>query len=309
MGYRMGSYQQRVGRGRFSHKRKKGRGSGFGSAGDSSYVSLSALGRKRRFLGKVEKALASKTVYEYVASQRHVSPVNQQGYTYIPLFFSDDIKNAFATSTGTTPNEGGKVYLEYATMRTQIVNQINVPTTVWLYDCRLRRDADDPLQPNTDYLAGIQAQGGLNTDYLMPYSTPFKSSRFCTKWKVMRVTKILLAPGEEHVHTLRINAYTSIAQQRLYDVNSSGATGETGIGGLSHIVMVVSLGGVVNDATTVTNVGFSNAALDIVFAKTYRVAALYDDKHRYGKTSLLPSITTGSTMVEVDADPSPIVQA
>jgi len=309
MGYRMSSYRKRVGRYRHYPKKRKGSRGGFGSAGDASFVTLSGKGARRKFLGRIEKALASKAVYDNVSSLRHTSLVNNMGYSYFPLLFSDDVRQAFATCTGATPNEGGRVYIEYATLRMQLVNQINVPASVWIYEACLRRDTNDALQPNTDLLAGIQAEGGTATDYATPYTTPFKSSRFCTKWKIKRVTKILIAPGEEHIHTLRVNVYGYVAQQRLYDANSSVATGLFGLGGISHTILVASLGGVINDNTTVTNVGFSATALDIAVAKTYRVAALYDDKHKYAKTSTLPTITTGSTMVEVDADPSAVVSA
>jgi len=309
MGYRMSSYRKRVGRRRHYPKKRKGSSGGFGSAGDASYVSLSGQGARRKFLGAVEKALATKAVYDNVSSLRHVSLVNQMGYSYHSLCFTDEIKNAFFACTGATPNEGGRVYIEYVTARMQIVNQVNVPASIWIYEACLRKDTNDALQPNTDLLAGIQAEGGSATDYLLPYTTPFKSSRFCAKWKIKRCTKILLAPGEEHVHTVRLNVYGYVAQQRLYDANSSVATALFGVGGLSHLIMVATLGGVINDNTTTTNVGFAATAIDIAMAKMYRVSALYDDKHKYAKTSTLPTITTGSTMVEVDADPSAIVTA
>lgn len=309
MGYRMSSYRKRTGGRRHYPKKRKGGSGGFGSAGDASYVSLSGQGARRKFLGAVEKALATKAVYDNISSVRHTSPVNAQGYTYYPLCFTDDIKNAFFACTGATPNEGGRVYIEYVTARMQIVNQVNVPASIWIYECALRKDTKDALQPNTDFLAGIQAEGGSATDYTLPYTTPYKSSRFCTKWKIKRCTKLLLAPGEEHVHTVRLNVYGYVSQQRIYDANSSIATALFGVGGLSHLIMITSLGGVINDNTTPTNVGFAATALDIAMAKTYRVSSLYDDKHKYAKTSTLPTITTGSTMVEVDADPSPIVVA
>lgn len=295
--------------GRSVFKGKRRGGSGFGSAGDFSYVSVSGLGRGRRFLGRVEKALASKTVKEVLGSARLESNVNQQGILWVPLCFSDSLRNAFSTTVGTTPNEGGKLYVEYASLRMQLVNQANVPTTVWIYDICLRRDEDDALTPSQDWERGIIQQGGAANDYLLPYSTPFKSSRFCVKWKIKKVTKAFLNPGESHVHTLRINVYNYIAQQRIYDATGSHAGASYGVGGLSHMVAVVILGGVVNDDANKLDVGYSNAAIDAAYTATYRVCALFDDRKRYTKTSTLPSITTGSTMVEVDADPSAIVTA
>lgn len=308
-GYRPYKSVQFPAKRRHGYKKRTKRASGFGGAGDASFVSLSALGKRRRFLGAVEKALASKTVYEVISSTRVEGITNSQGNGWIPVCFPDDLKAAYATSTGANPNEGGKVYIEYVQMRLQMVNQTNVPVSTWLYDVMLRRDLQVAPDPNDDWDYGIRQQGGGTTDYTLPFSTPFKSNRFCSQWLVRRVTKVLLAPGETHVHTLRLNVYSSIAQSRLYSVATDAvASGVNGIGGLSHVIGVVTLGGVVNDESTQTNVGYAPHALDLAWTCSYRVAALFDDKHRYSRSSTLTSIAKAKTMVEADADPSDVIE-
>lgn len=307
-GYKLGKSVQFKPSRRRSFKKRSKPSRNFGGAGDSSFVTLSALGRRRRFLGAVEKALASKTVYEVVSSARHEGNTNQQGITWIPVCFPDDLKAAFATSTGTTPNEGGKVYIEYVLMRLQCVNQTNVPVSMWVYDVMLRRDLQVSPQLSGDWDRGIRAQGGTTGDYLLPFSTPFKSNRFCSQYLIRRVTKVLLAPGETHVHTLKLSVYSAIPQSRLYSITDAAASGSVGLGGLSHAIGIVTLGGVINAEATQTNVGYAPHAVDLAWTTSYRVAALFDDKVRYSKSSTLSPIEAPKTMVEVDADPSDVIE-
>jgi len=237
-----------------------------------------------------------------LGSSRHTGAVNQQGISYVTHFDSTDIIQAYLQCTGATPNEGGKVYLQNCVTKIQVVNQTNLPTTVWFYDMMLRRDSNDALTPTDDWKEGIDQAGGSATDYLLPYTTPYRSHRFCTKWVIKKVNRKMLAPGEEHVHNVKVNVYRSIAQERIYTAGSSVATGLASIGGLTHYTMIVSLGGLINDSVTTTNVGYGRQALDIAYTKTYKVSALFDDKFKYQKASSLPAITLEQTMVEVDAD-------
>jgi len=304
--YKMGPYRRRPKS--YGMRAKKRRS--FGPAGGSSIAKLNALGKRKVFLGRIEKALASKCHYESLGSVRHSGNSNQQGYTYIPLLDNTDILQAYLQCTGgATPKEGGKVYIQSAELRTQVCNQLNGAATVWFYDIMLRRDSNDALTPNDDFQQGIQQAGGGASDYLTPYTTPFKSHRFCTKWSVRKVTKIMLNPGEEHIHTLKVDVYRSIAQERLISASSSVATGLVALGGLTHYTMVASLGGLYNEQSTVTHVGYTPQALDIGYTKSYLVSSLYDDKQVYKMASTLPAITTGSIMVDMDADPSIVVSA
>lgn len=297
MQYRMGKKWVRSGGA--SRQKRTFRGS---SAGGTSWSRLSALGKRRVFLGKVQRALASKASYMVLGSTRHTGAVNQQGISYISHLDNADITQAFLQCTGATPNEGGRVYIQNVISKIQCVNQTNVPTTVWFYDMMLRRDSNDTLTPTDDWKEGIDQAGGSATDYLLPYTTPYRSHRFCTKWVIKKVTRRMLAPGEEHVHNVKINVYRDIAQERIITAGSSIATGLVALGGLTHYTMIVTLGGLINDSITLTNVGYARQALDIAYTKTYKVSALYDDKFKYQRANTLPAITTEQTMVEVDAD-------
>lgn len=299
MQYKMGKFYRRKG----GSSRQSRLGTG-GTAGGASYVSLSALGKRRIFLGKVQRALASKANYMVLGSQRHTGAVNNQGLSYISHLDNADIQQAYIQCTGATPNEGGKVYIQDCKTKIQLVNQSNIPATVWFYDIMLRRDSNDALVPTEDFKEGIDQAGGNATDYLLPYITPFKSHRFCVKWVIKKVTKKMLAPGEEHVHNVHINVYRPVAQERLIGAGLSYPTGLVALGGLTHYTMIVSLGGLINDSVTLTNVGYSRQALDVAYTKTYRVSALYDDKFKFQRATALPAITTEQTMEEATADPA-----
>lgn len=293
------------------HGFKKGRrgSSGFGSAGDTSYVSLSGLGKRQRFLGKVSKALASKSVYDTISSSRLEGNINRQAIGWIPVVFSTPLRAAFGTCTGANPNEGGKLFVSKVSTRLQMVNQTNVPVSTWIYTVMLRRDLQVVPDPGGDWSFGMQDQGSSVDAFQYPFATPFKSNRFCSQYFIRKVNKVLLAPGETHVHKFSLNVNSSLSKSRLYDLGiDATASAVEGVGGLSHFIGIVTLGGVVNDESTQTNVGYAPHSLDLAWTTSYRVSALYDDKLKYNVDYDLPSIATAKTMVEVDADPFSVIE-
>lgn len=286
-------------------------GSGTGSAGAFSYVRLRGLGRRRHFLGRVQRALAAKGRFVELGSRRLNTASNRQGTTAIQFFTSDQVRNIFNLVNGTTPNEGNKLYVNGGSMRYQMVNQSNIMCTVWMYDCVFRKDQTEVTDPVDDWEQGIDAEGGSNLDYTLPFVTPYQSSRFCSRSLIKRTTKIMLAPGEEHIHTVGVACSSSINMARVYAISAEGEhpTAEDIVGGLTHYTLFVVLGGVYNDSTDKFDVGYSPVSVDIAWTFKAKASALYDDKVKFTQITNLPTIDTGNIMVEVDADPSVPVAA
>ena len=195
------------------------------------------------------------------------------------MFEGAELRDASDRTTGGTYSAGFSLYIRSCKLRMQIVNVQNIMTTVWIYECVLRRDINvGDLDARVDWQEGIDAQGGDDTDFARPYSTPFTSRRFCTKWRVAKVTRAIVSPGETHVHYVHANVKHKLSSERYTNFDDGDGTGTVGIGGLSTCVMIVGLGGVWNDVTTKSAIGYSPVALDVTYTKKYDVMGTINDR-------------------------------
>ena len=278
-----------------------------GVSGNSSFVRVSLMGRKRRFLSRVQKALATKGNLQRLDKIRFGSSQNQQGVTWISMFPPDELQSMCVQVTDNEYAEGFQLYLQSGQLRAQVVNVENIMCTLWIYDLVARRDqSDGDMNPVEDWEAGVDAQGGNASDYRYPYSTPFQSKRFCQKWHVRKVTRVLVSPGETHVHMLSCSVFNKVSLSRFESFVNSEATGRIMVGGLTTAIMIVSLGGVWNDQTDKSAVGYAPSQLDIAYTKRYKFMGTKEDRVNYAVSSGLASVTTGQLLEEVDASPEPL---
>ena len=134
----------------------------------------------------------------------------------LPCLRGAELRDASDRTTGGTYSAGFSLYIRSCKLRMQIVNVQNIMTTVWIYECVLRRDINvGDLDARVDWQEGIDAQGGDDTDFARPYSTPFTSRRFCTKWRVAKVTRAIVSPGETHVHYVHANVKHKLSSKGI----------------------------------------------------------------------------------------------
>jgi len=291
-------------------RRRNSRSNAGSVSGVTSYVRLSLLGRSQRFLSRIQYAMATKARYEVLNKIRLSGGQNAQSSTWLTMFPTDELLACAAQVTNTLYEEGFNLYIRSCKLRMQIVNVQNIMTTIWIYECVLRRDiSEGGVDAINDWKEGIDAEGGGSNDYTRPYATPFTSKRFTLKWKVHKVTRSLVAPGETHVHYVDGIVNHKLSTGRLESFGSSVASGEDGIGNLTTCVVVVALGGVWNDQTTKSDIGYSPTALDIAYTKKYDVMGIVEDKKIYTVQNNLATVTTGQLLEEVDASPEPLKTA
>ena len=304
--------RNRGSRRRNKNKTRKGyrRAPYIGGSGVTSYVRLSLLGRKQQFLNKVQYHLSNKLRYEVLNKIRVSNIQNYQASTWLTMFDGAELRDASDRTTGGTYSAGFSLYIRSCKLRMQIVNVQNIMTTIWIYECVLRRDINvGDLDARVDWQEGIDAQGGDDTDFERPYSTPFTSRRFCTKWRVAKVTRAIVSPGETHVHYVHANVKHKLSSERYTNFDDGDGTGTVGIGGLSTCVMLVGLGGVWNDVTTKSAIGYSPVALDVAYTKKYDFMGTINDRKNYYVSNHLSTVTTGQLLEEVDASPEPLKTA
>lgn len=139
----------------------------------------------------------------------------------------------------------------------QLANVGTLSCMITLYDCVARRDlqgtdaAADSDIPISAWDDGMAATGGNLDDEVKSSnnigSTPFDSPEFVQKFKVLRVNKLSLVPGQTHSHsvTLRFNRIMAKEYQQAFNYYR----------GLTHFTLIVVRGQPCHKVTKETEMG------------------------------------------------------
>lgn len=194
---------------------------------------------------------------------------------------------------------------------------VGLPVTVDWYDCYPRRDfpatGAAPKDPMDDWHTGMQdmstgtnasfptalpssstAGGSSFTNwYQVPGTTPMQSPRFQKNWKIARRTRIVLQPGEEHIHTIFLSPKYPFTTEQ-FSQNS------TAWKGISYLPMVVMSAGMARDKTT-TNMTLGQAVVDFMISGTCKFSAIGKNRTLWSNTGFFETVK-GSNLVTVDPE-------
>lgn len=166
---------------------------------------------------------------------------------------------------------GNQIFIVQISSEYQIVNASVDHIILELYDYYYRRDSVDLAQTILQADFGPdQNYGATNlTNYVVPqYNTPniqpTDNSLFCKRCKIKKRIKLLLAPGEMHVHKL-FARYNKVFKQEVADVSTQPLI--NAYAGWTHGVVLRAVAGVV--AGTVS--GMDVPALDLRMYGTNRI--------------------------------------
>lgn len=202
-------------------------------------------------------------------------------------------------------NTGGstaKMAIKNYSASVKITNQSNANMCVWIYDVEHRRDVvygADSITPLSAWQQGLSSSaagtGSTTTTVNTVGITPFQSPDFCRNYRVVKVTKIYLALGKAHSHTLILNR-PKIVNGRMLD-NSGAQTGA--YRGITHDMLFVFQGLPVNDGTTNSLIALGSGAVDMVIQHkvTWNYVDLGGEK-RYYTDDNQGTITTEKFMNE-----------
>lgn len=236
---------------------------------------------------------------------------------------------AFTDAVGVVTNPGylsQKFVIPMISLKHELKNQTNLAVHVSLYDIVLRETQTTPgtpqpiqdistglLQERTGY--SIARNGGSPESGLGV--TPFQSSLFCKRWKVVKTTTLVIPAGSTHVHTF-INKpkrmFSFDDDSTVSQANNVGITGQGQYKAYQGYVTTATIarvwGGVADDSVNVQQVYNAAAAVDCVtrcylkygqFIKNKRVHAIY--------TTEAAGTGNAQTMTEDSDLPSAVVTA
>lgn len=278
-------------------KRRRGKGGKQDIWSGDSHVFVPTKARKTR-LTRTQRDLATKVKTEYNQTGRITSNASTMGATFLQHFpiavISDQVNKA---SLG---NATSACYLMDMNAYITLMNQDANDCTVWIYTLILRNDAGAVgINPTQDWRDGIVDETGAATDYLLPYTSPFQSKKFTTRWKVHKVQKFVLSSGAQHIHHVIEKPMHKINKERFTNTGGTGTGGAVnGVNYLTSVTMIVTLGGLVNDQTVKTNVTFGQTAVDYACVWRYQSHGISDDQTIFYKNVTYPAITTSSLIQE-----------
>lgn len=200
-----------------------------------------------------------------------------------------------------------KFVVHYLQYDMAIRNMANQDTTITLYDCVMRpgvspllrnvgttNEGIDPLLDWADGMYYTQHPGrqsaldGSNSE--RPGCTPFRSPNFCKLYKIRKVTKKTLPPGEVHHHQI------TVKPRQMFDYQY-GTAQQRYIPGLTSFTIIVSMGSVVHSSVTNTEISTAPHALDVVTICKGSCASFTRERKNHLAFDNLPATPSGMNAV------------
>lgn len=128
--------------------------------------------------------------------------------------------------------------------------------------------------------------------YLYPYEKPFRSQLFCLFYKVEKILKVELAPGQSHKHTSKygINKLVHGGIAAQYQTSR----------GFTNFRMYVASGTPINDATNNALVSTSTITIDVVTQRLYDVTTYPQTRTRTYSTNTLGAIASAKVVTDTN---------
>jgi len=268
-----------------------------GGGGESkSYFTLT----KQRYMPKkLDRMLGTCTVNRSTGSSSSSGQGVQNAKLLNMSWDAADLTNAFATvgeAVGTAATRAGKLLLMGCHSQAIITNAETTNAHFTIYDviCKSDKGSNNADAPTT-FLAGFVDQNdGTANDSGYVGATPWGNPRFTANYKVLQNTKIILSPGQTHVHYIHYDPQRVYNLERLY--NNATTTG--GLAGLTLQSFIVQHGSPVHDDTTETSVTIGITKLDIVLLEQLQFKQILRDISYASITTSLVSNLTGFQMAE-----------
>lgn len=258
--------------------------------------------QKLRFQHRVEKAIENSLVEQQQliqnSTQRIATGANSQSYGAIVIGLSKlDLTNIF-TQIGTTvqgtPALTGKA-MRYTVNSQQISicmkNQVQGSTIVDLYELLPRTDTASTAAGL--FGTGMTDQNSTNTDIAWGTSL-FDCNAVCSMYKIVNVQRYLLAPGAIELIEIRKSKPVTIEYERILGVSASNGNVYRGI---STVYLAIIRGEPTNDATTKTNVGTLQTAVDFVVNEKYRYSYSLNNMTQTSYNNGFQTVTTPDSIL------------
>lgn len=268
--------------------------------GTGGSISKFFYGRRRlsRTMYRVYKD-TSKLYYAYDGTDVIDARSSQQKFlTPFTMFDVTDIKTMMSVN--------GLSYLTNPTLRLNyescsgelsFTNMTDANIRVTLFDIITRRDSSD--LPETNFTGAISAEQdpGSEGSYSYPFS-PFTVDLFTQFYKVLKMTHIVLATGQTHVHRIHYSPNKVLNGTAVIN----GPAGVNNLKGITCFTMMQVVGVPAISANTSTLSSTSIPKISVCWKKTYRYGFLSNNVTRLDLTTNLEEINPN--IMEIDGDPN-----
>lgn len=187
----------------------------------------------------------------------------QSGFTNLPLANPLNNVNLAPTLAG---QKAMKIYFDSVFCEYEFVNQTVAHTTMWIYNVVSKVTKPLYVTPNTDWETGIDdMQGSGSTTTLYPGAKPNISKFFNINWKIVKVNKVVLGPGQVHRHTWMFKP-RNICDYEYFSNNNQ-------VRGMTTATFVICKGQPTDDTQTFAtpaNVNLSPIKIIFTLKKQYR---------------------------------------
>jgi hypothetical protein len=170
-----------------------------------TYTYFKRRGKKNPFGKKVGKIVSKNNFRTNTAGRLQATVGKQQVKVVMSMGGATDVGQAYTTSGGIATE---KFIINKLKGKVMFTNQDDSNSELVLYDIVCRRDnasASGVFAPNTAMDAGIAGTSSTSTttkDSTNYGATPFMSPEFCQHFKILKVSRVMLATGASHEHTV-----------------------------------------------------------------------------------------------------------
>lgn len=287
---------------------------------DSQLASGDSVTGLTRYSGKLKfrpviKEISAASFYLCSCQNRILTNLNQQGVgllgadraagvpnDYGAVYNGGDIGTAFLTM-GVGSSTTDRILIEKAVHEHFITNSTNANIIMWIYDIVPRKDlntTDTVIRyPQTAWYNGMVTQQATGNDTVNLFTTPYMSKLFTTNFKVVKVSKVTMAPGVLHRHVVKVkhNHWISPTDFQNTTINQSTST-VAFKGHVSVFSMAVIMSGPAH-WTGDGKVGTATAGIDVITKKMYTLrSGIAGVTHTYNTNNT--AATGAGNLVSVD---------
>jgi len=214
---------------------------------------------------------------------------------YSAANFNTDVIRAVTPAPTFDQIETSSLFYSDFELITTFTNMEMTTSYLDIYEIEPRFHIPAGNDPATLWDAGLFSEGAQVNAVNFVYETPFKSRLFCLYYKVKKIIKIELSPGQSHKHkaTYHINKRVDGAVLRTYDI----------LRDVTKFQMYVVSGTPINDATDTTLVSTSTIAMDVVNRLSYKYIRDVVIRDSYVSTTALGQITTANIISDSSIKP------
>lgn len=259
--------------------------------GENSSVSYTNYGKYSRVTKSIFNKLSGHNIRELLSSTSAISTQGAQKTALITLLERADLNlMKDDANAGVTTENDINLYLKTAKLRLHIKNQSNIMSKLLIYDIVTTSTGytatiDDPVEA-WDF--GFNDMGTASQSTTVQ-TTPFGSPEFRKNFRITKVTRVPLEPGQEHEHVVKKHMNWNVRSTKWAN------TAAKNVRGLTYFTMLVWYGGLAHDTSAATSVTYAPVRLDYTIRKQYNYAFMNPNKPTYTLTDSIPK-----TIVDLD---------